>query len=404
MMRIGPSSTIRVPARVPVRPLSEACATITGMTKDTTPGTRPRTAGVITRYAAQVRDALGLATAPAVSYAGLWLLLAHLAPVAAGRHRAAVAEAIGLSCEDAGAAAADLLAAEHPTLAAAMGAWARPQLAAPLAVDVEPLPDQAGLDRWASENTRGLIERFPVTVGPETLLIVASALVLQPRWDRSLGIDDDGMLLLDDGLQTLVDTEAAGLVAVAKPFSDDGVDVISVIAEPGVAPDAVWRAVDEVVERFNAGALWHGEYDGEIADGHAWTIREVTESFVLDDAPPDGGLGWRSRLPAWSCTADSALSGAPGVAEVIAALADAAPALAGPYECLQTATAAYDSEGFTAAAVTAMAAVTGAPLFVERTFRRVEITFDRPHAVVAVARGGPWEGVPVFHAWVTPGT
>ena len=26
--------------------------------------------------------------------------------------------------------------------------------------------------------------------------------------------------------------------------------------------------------------------------------------------------------------------------------------------------------------------------------------FDRPHAVVAVARGGAWEGVPVVHAWV----
>jgi hypothetical protein len=39
---------------------------------------------------------------------------------------------------------------------------------------------------------------------------------------------------------------------------------------------------------------------------------------------------------------------------------------------------------------------------VKRTIRRVELTFDRPHAVIAIARGGPWEGVPVFNAWVTP--
>ncbi|MGV1004884.1 MAG: hypothetical protein ACOYEV_08985 [Candidatus Nanopelagicales bacterium] len=49
-----------------------------------------------------------------------------------------------------------------------------------------------------------------------------------------------------------------------------------------------------------------------------------------------------------------------------------------------------------------MPVLTGAFHFVERTIRRVEITFDRPHAVIAIARGGPWEGVPVFNAWVTP--
>ncbi len=53
------------------------------------------------------------------------------------------------------------------------------------------------------------------------------------------------------------------------------------------------------------------------------------------------------------------------------------------------------------AAVTALGIPTGVPDFVERTFRRVEITFDRPHAVIAIARGGPWEGVPIFSAWVT---
>ena len=45
---------------------------------------------------------------------------------------------------------------------------------------------------------------------------------------------------------------------------------------------------------------------------------------------------------------------------------------------------------------------TGVPQFVERTIRRVDVTFDRPHAVIAIARGGRWEGVPVFNAWVTP--
>ncbi|ULE34040.1 hypothetical protein [Mycobacterium sp. IDR2000157661] len=69
---------------------------------------------------------------------------------------------------------------------------------------------------------------------------------------------------------------------------------------------------------------------------------------------------------------------------------------------MQAATTAHDENGFEAAAVTALVMTTGAPQFVERTIHRVEVTFDRPHAVVVVARGGPWEGMPLFHCWVTP--
>jgi hypothetical protein len=35
-----------------------------------------------------------------------------------------------------------------------------------------------------------------------------------------------------------------------------------------------------------------------------------------------------------------------------------------------------------------------------RKVRHVSLSFDRPHAVVALARGGNWEGVPLVHAWV----
>lgn len=369
-----------------------------------TTGTRPHTAGLVTRYATLARDSLvETATAPAVSYAGLWLLLAHLAPVASDNHRGAIAEAIGISCDEAAALAEELLTAPHATIATALGAWSRIALKTKLAVALEAMPDQAGLDRWASDHTRGLINEFPIAVSPETMLIVATALVLQPRWAKELWTDDDGMLVLNDGLQTIVDTQAAGRVAVAKPFSEDGVDVISVIAAPDVSPQDVWRAVDEVVDKLNQGALWNGGLrGGELIDGHSWKVRKVTESFIKRDAPDDFDIVWRSHLPKWSGDTVSALSGAPGVAEIVAALSEAAPALAGPFECIQAATAAYDESGFTAAAITALAVLTGAPHFVERTIRRVELMFDRPHAVIAIARGGPWEGVPVFNAWVTP--
>lgn len=375
-----------------------------GDSSEWTDTARGPAADLVTRYAARARAALGTETAPAVSYAGLWLLLAHLAPVASGEVGGALVDAIGTTCDAAAALAADLLAAPHPTIAAALGAWSRDAVSTSLPVELSAMPDQAGLDRWAAEHTSGLIRQFPVAVSPETLLLVATALVAQPRWAAELRTDDDGMLILDDGLQTLVNTEAAGLVAVAKPFSRDGVDVISVIAAPEVSPRDVWRGVDEVVARLNRGALWHGECpDGALADGHSWTVREVTENFIAWEVPEVSELRWRSRLPRWNGATRSDLTAAPGVAEVVAALAAADPALRGPSECQQAATAAYDESGFTAAAVTTLDITTGVLEFVERTFDRVEITFDRPHAVIAIARGGPWEGVPVFSAWVTPG-
>ena len=372
-------------------------------TSEWTTASRPDTAAAITRYAGSARVAPSLTTATAVSYAGLWLLLARLAPVASGTRRAQLAEVLGLSCHDAAARSARLLAEPHPTIAAALGAWSRVRAAARLPVVLDELPDQAGLDRWAAEHSRGLIGEFPLQIDAETLLVLATALVLRPRWKTRLGTDHDGLLVLDDGLQALVDTAGAGRVAIAKPFSEDGVDVVSVIAARDVSPAAVWRAVDEVVDRLNRGALWHrGHPDGTLTDGHSWTVRETTERFVEWDAPDDFEDLWSSHLPRWSADAVNQLVDAPGVAELAAALAEAAPELAGPTKCVQSATAAYDEDGFTAAAVTAFGVALGVPTLVERTVRRVEITFDRPHAVVAIARGGAWEGVPVFHAWVTP--
>lgn len=367
-----------------------------------TTASRPGTAGLIAAYAASTRQSLGTTQTPAISYLGLWMLLARLVPVTTGAHRTRLTEVLGVSCEDACALAAGLLDAPHPTVAAALGAWSRFAAPATLPVALDELPDQAGLDRWASEHTRSLIERFPLQVDPLTALVLATALVLQPRWTEEMRTDENGLLVLDGGLQTIVDTNAAGLVAVAKPFSEDGVDVVSVIAAPDVSPIDVWRAVDEVVAKLNEGALWHGESpDGELADGHAWTVRETTERIDLLGAPGDDDL-WRSHLPRWKASVDSALIAAPGVAELAASLRQAFPGLDGPIECVQAATAAYDEHGFEAAAVTAIGAMLGEPYFVERTIRRVEVTFDRPHAVVAVARGGAWEGVPLFHCWVTP--
>lgn len=357
---------------------------------------------LVTAYGDRVRAALGGEEQPIVSYAGLWLLLAALAPVASGEDADRLAEVLGVPGEEAAARAGKLLAEPHPTVAAALGAWARTDLDVPdglrLPVTPEPLPPQAELDRWAAEHTRGLIESFPVTVDARTLLVLATALVLEPRWRGPLR-EQDGLLLLRDGRQAVVDTEAAGPVAVAVPPTDDEVDVVSVIAGPDVPAADVWRATDEVAAMLDAGTLdSRARSARELADGHAWTVRE--ERRHVQERDPDEV--WTTRLPRWSADASIELDDAPGAREVVAALRAAMPRLEGEATCAQSATATYDEKGFSAAAVTALMVATSAPMTVDRTVRVVDVRFDRPHAVVAIARGGAWDGVPLCHAWVRP--
>ena len=350
-------------------------------------------AQAVRTYAATTRSALGTAESPVISYAGLWLLLASLAPVAATE----TDEILGLNRADARATALRLLEAPHPTIGAAVAGWLRPgvQLTKGLPVVLDPLPEQAGLDAWAEENTRGLIKEFPLEIDAQTLIVLASALVVTPRWSEPLDHDGDGLLLLESGFQAVVETEAAGPVAVACPPSEDGISVYSVIAPDGVAAEDVWRAAEEVVRRIDAGEIRNHTFDpdGE-TPGHAWTVEEIT---VLGGAPSDR---WRSHLPEWSAEDRHDLSAAPGVAEiargVMAAVEEESEAA-----CVQKAVASYNSEGFEAAAVTGMM-VRAAAAPRETKVRQIDLRFDRPHAVVAVARGGAWEGIPLFDSWVTP--
>ncbi|MFE6645540.1 hypothetical protein ACFVJS_03190 [Nocardioides sp. NPDC057772] len=353
-------------------------------------------AEAVRTYAATTRSALGTAESPVISYAGLWLLLASLAPVA----EAETDEVLGLNRADARAAALALLGAPHPTIGAAVAGWLRPgvELKKGLPVLLDPLPEQAGLDAWAEEHTRGLITEFPLEIDVQTLLVLASALVVTPRWSEPLDDDGDGLLLLEGGFQAVVETEAAGPVAVACPSSEDGISVYSVIAAADVSAEDVWRAADEVVRRIDAGEVRNRTFEPDDAvgqqHGHAWTVEEVT---IFGGTPSDR---WRSHLPEWSAEDRHDLSAAPGVGEiargVMAAIEEETEAA-----CVQKAVASYDREGFEAAAVTGMM-VRAAAAPRETKVRQIDLRFDRPHAVVAVARGGAWEGIPLFSSWVTP--
>jgi hypothetical protein len=277
-------------------------------------------ASAIRQYGATVRASLSTDEAGPVSYAGLWLLLASLAPVVTEAEE--FRNTLGLTVKEAGDDVAGLLEHPHPTVAAALGAWLAQDvtLAGDLPVTLEKLPSQDALDKWANDKTGGLLDTFPLQLEPEIMLVLASALVLTPRWSGGVSYDDeDDTLLLAGGLQAVVGT-SIGPVAVTKPATNDGVDVISVIAAPDVPPAKVWDAVEEVVARLDAGELRNNSFPddmpaGEVERGHAWASHETMRSY-WGDAPEDGSEVWEARLPVWSATTTHDLTDAPGVALV----------------------------------------------------------------------------------------
>jgi hypothetical protein len=370
----------------------------------------PATRQLISQYAGRLDPQLLTGHAVA-SPAGVWLLLALVAPAAEGSTRLALEAVLGSSAEDAAARAGQLLADPHPAVSAAAAVWDR-QLgpafedwakSLPGVVERGPVPTKAEADAWARERTAGMIEEFPVEVDELTRLLLASALATDISWVQPLE-EVGGRLTFRDGIQLVAETEAAGLVAVAAPPSSSALDVFSVVAPADVPPHNVDAAAHQVA------AMLAGDEGsarrvpiGELSDGHAWTVTERTEQR----SGPSEVEEWQSYLPAWEATSEHGLNEAPGMQEVFATLSGFARPEDQPvsFEARQAAVASYTRTGFKAAAVTGIGMrAAGLPDFHDVLVRRVELRFDRAYAVLACAALGEgpeaWRGVPVFSAWV----
>lgn len=131
----------------------------------------------------------------------------------------------------------------------------------------------------------------------------------------------------------------------------------------------------EVVEQYAVGKVAHLSHPDDLTDGHAWTIKRERREYVAYDAPEPNSVVFTTRLPAWHADASHNLDAAPGVTSVADGIAARLPEQADgiDFNCTQNATAAYDQNGFKAAAVTAMAWMAGSaiPEYVERKIRHV---------------------------------
>ncbi|MEV5691439.1 hypothetical protein [Micromonospora globbae] len=392
--------------------------------------------GPVARYAERMHRLVG-DDHHVASPLGAWLVLALVGPAATGAARAELEDVLGTDVDRAAATARSLLDAPHPLVASASALWersasdalARWRATLPERTETGPLPDQAALDAWAREHTLGLIERFPLTLSPETLLVMATALATRISWadpfqvaaGDALGPDSAWARRLRHVLRTpwhghdcwIAETARAGDVAVhaaaARPESVDGRDagmlVVSVAAMPDVPAADVLAAAHEVAVEAARSTVEKGVgrrslYDLPLGDTPLWSLREEqTRAYAREEHVS-------AVLPGWSAESRHDLTAAAlGFGSAARALGEL---MGGPplmYEAVQSAVARYGRYGFEAAAVTAFALATGLPP--ENVARFAELRFGHPYAVVAVAtdtRGGvpagPWHGLPVYSAWV----
>ncbi|MFJ1864617.1 serpin family protein [Streptomyces sp. NPDC088097] len=350
--------------------------------------------------------------------AGVWPLLGLLAGGAAGAARAELAGALGLSAEEAPAAARELLSALEGVrgLRAATGLWSTagstparewldtlPEGARGTLGGDDPAADRALLDGWAAERTGGEIGRVPVDLpkdarGPS--LVLASALSLRLNWIRPFdawpGEVYDGpwagriLLLLrrDTALLDRVGVARAdsGTVTLLEVVGDAGVDVHLVLGGPGAAPGEVLTTGIEAVTRARATIGASRLPDGEPGPGLTLTTVPATtrEPRLLIETPAfevraEHDLLHSARLFGLESARDPASHLFPGISGIAGE-----PVFVG--SAAQSAVGRFHARGFEAAAVTTIAmAAGGLPRFPHRA-RHAEVSFHHPFGFLAVHR------------------
>lgn len=382
-------------------------------------GGMPTLPALIADYAARMHRAVP--GHHVLSPLGAWLLLALVGPGATGRERDELEVVLGTDVDTAAGYARALLGEAHPAVSAATAYWHRPAVdtpaldawtrALPGATERGDIPSQAAADEWARRVTLGLIRTFPLQITSKTVLILATALATRISWSHPFELADAAEVGHAWGtgvhqvLRSVVthrafvaDTRAAGRVGVHIAGSQNGLDVVSVVADESVPAASVIAAGYEIATG-DIQQVWPD--DLPLGTGHAWNVteRQVSEADVSARRSRSHAL-----LPAWHAETRRDLMSAPDLGFRIAAdtLIGLLPANSYDAGAVQSAVASYGREGFEAAAVTAVAVAVSRPAF-HPVVRDVQVRFTRPYAVVAVTRRplqSPWFTLPVFSGWI----
>ena len=332
---------------------------------------------------------------------GVWPLLALLDLAADETAHAELSAALGGPADGADAVL-DMLAAS-PAVRFAIGLWSRADLPLreswlahlPPGVHEElsgvPDADQRKLDAWASEHTDGLIERMPIQVARDTLLVLASGLVVRTRWVDPF---TEGALAPDSGpwagrhlpglSRTTYDLSIVTVVdelTRLRVAGTDGIDVYLFMGDGAVLA----RGLDTLGDP--------GDPPTEERPGPGVAVGPVSGrdrcTAVLPRFAVSGSHNLMALPEVFGLTAISEPHGRhlPGLSSRPVSLDQGR----------QDAVAAFTAEGFYAAAVTAFALRATSIRLPSTEAREVRVVFDRPFGFAAVHRGS---GLVLVAGWV----
>ncbi|WP_194814920.1 serpin family protein [Nocardia sp. XZ_19_385] len=347
-----------------------------------------------------------------LSGVGLWPLLAVLADAADGPARAELEQAIGIPAAAAREAALELLAIldDSASASAALGVWAKAELplnpawvqSLPAGV-VERLAGQGALDAWANKHTHGMIEKFPLQVTPDSVLVLATALFAETTWrtpfQPSTLVPRTGPWAGHSGValsQYSPDAQAAAIL-------DGDVQVTRVIVAGDNDLDVHLLLGDAEPGAVLATGL--GAMNGEIPirtdlplgiEAPGLTVSEERSTTPIDrlgillrpfDIRSTHDLLAHRTLFGLSA-ASTELDNFPAISPVPLYISQGK----------QDALAQFSAKGFKAAAVTAFDILAvGMPPPNTHTIRLIEATFDRPFGFLAIHRPS---GLALVAGWV----
>jgi hypothetical protein len=372
-----------------------------------------------------------------VSPLGAWMLVALCSTLAGEDQLNGLTAILGAEPGAAANFAAGLLSDPHPLVGAGAAAWVQEAVmtervrqwreSLPQVVDTGDIPTVKQADTWAEERTLGLIKRFPATITPDVVCLLATALATKVSWEVPFAVVDaqaldpspwagqlQRVLRAPQGdprhRRFIADTDRAGTVAVHLTGARGGLLVGSVIAADSNAPPGDVLAAAEAM--VTAEARQRGSVDATslfdlpLGSTQIWTI---TEEPAEIEGPDGRDERIDTVLPAWSADTELDLNdetlGFPAVARIVAAALELSTLR---FEARQAAVARYSAVGFEAAAVTMLGIAMSSRTTRAGLRRLATVRFGHPFAVVAAVSDtrfgepvSPWHGLPVFSAWVS---
>ncbi len=334
-----------------------------------------------------------------VSGAGVWPLLVLIASAADESARVELAAALGCPADSAredAFALLDTLRAGSST-STAVGAWTHGDV--PLNPDwvsrlpagvVEKLTGQDALDKWATNGTGGLIDRFPLDIDDDTRLILASVVAAKTQWRDPFEWSSRG---------------CDPFAGDAEPkWLDRYTDDPSVVA---VLDDSVTRVVVEGTDDLDVHLLLGDQTPGDVlttglselsggtrvqpAIEFTGRAPGLTVRTIESDKPGDR---LKLELPAFSIDSHHDLLSHRDLFGLHAVtdpenshLPHLSPAPLFVAKGAQDVIARFSPEGFETAAATAFALTpTGAFPLDKHQIKLVSVSFDRPFGFLAVHR------------------